>query len=1244
MALSSGTLVNELPRNNSNNIVPSIDSKNLSQIYKNLENNLPLNLPGSESLKNVIFQYTSSADQKTILNYVSKNGILVNNLNKLPFILAKIPENEYTYLKNNNVNVFLDKEIQVLPNITSSISASSQITSYQKPIDQIQGESLIKQGYLGQGITIAVIDSGINDTHPDLANKVINHYNFVLAKYGFPQSEPDSSDGNGHGTHVAGLAVGSGAGVSGNPYIGVAPDANVYNLKVVNFEGFATESAIIMAIDYAINLEVNIITMSLGFSGSSPNDPVALALDIAVNTYGIVATVSAGNSGPGIGTVATPGAARSVITVGASYNENDSATFFSSRGPNSDYRYDPDILAPGWYEISALAQGSLIYSSEKYYSPSLIVPNTNDLYAALSGTSMAAPITAGAVALLLSKYPNLTPQGVRAALMTTATNTGQPEYVQGAGFLNVTKASELINQTYSSSPSSKIINAISLLPQRSIFPNSPVLYPGDNIKVNLQFVSGNASNIGIVIKNSTIANLISYNKSDTYLQKETSGGYYGELLLTFTVPLNPKPGIFETNFTVTTDSKNFTLELGPIIVKIPTKQIAWNIWYQTDSTDTPSANYASLGTYLENKGIHLAVVNEPVSLSWIYQYNAIVFPDNELAISPSQITILKNYINNGGNVIIISSFYPFSDIENYNKLTTSYGITVLNVTDMNIYDAGIGQYPDFMHESMQLQNVSSLQFNQNTTLNWNGGTYLSTTGQSSAFGRLTNGSTVMAGFFGNSTVKGKLFVLGTEYWLYNEFFGPNEEQFANSLFNYAVNDSSPFINIYQSSSEVKNGTSWSAGIFVGTKGFDIVSKPNVSLMLPNNTVININSSLLYYQLGANLTYVPNQIGTYKLTVEYNKKTVSTTFNVYDTNVGYNLALIPNASQQEPYYLSGSGIPSINIGQSLSIGVLTNQSISNVNISVEITLVPELYNQLSGYIPLTNALYSQHIQLVSQNSTYFTANFQTNNNFSEGFYVVEVLFTSSRYSFQGSVYGEFFLVTPDPVINKQTTTINGKAVSNYNYSIGQYIKINTGQKFDFTIVGSLTNGIGDAFVVFIPLYPFIESQEIIDAWQIPKVSSNTFQGSITIPKNDSLFNGVQTLNYGYGLWTGLLLILRDNQGNYDQYVIFTMVQKQSVFANLPIDQVMIFFIFVVIPGVIVIIYYIKSKNKRSQDSYNYNYNNYQFGQSPQRYTQGPPVYNNQQSYQAEEELRFCPHCGSSIAFGSNFCMECGKKIQ
>ena len=189
--------------------------------------------------------------------------------------------------------------------------------------------------------------------------------------------------------------------------------------------------------------------MSLGFSGSSPNDPLSLALDIAVNYYGIIATVSAGNSGPGIGTVATPGSARSVITVGASYNTNDSATFFSSRGPNSDYRYDPDVLAPGWNEISTLATGSSIGESEQYYSPNDIIQGTGGNYVALSGTSMAAPITAGAVALLLCKYPMLTPQGVRAALMSSATNSGQPEYVQGAGFLNLTKADQLISQNYS---------------------------------------------------------------------------------------------------------------------------------------------------------------------------------------------------------------------------------------------------------------------------------------------------------------------------------------------------------------------------------------------------------------------------------------------------------------------------------------------------------------------------------------------------------------------------------------------------------------------------------------------------------------------------------------------------------------------------------------------------------------------------------------------------------------------------
>ena len=250
------------------------------------------------TLRNVIFHYTSLSEKNAFLSYVAKNGILINSLQYLPFILAKISLAKYNYLSSRTSNIYLDKVFQAFPKniMNDAVITDTAASTYSAPIHQINGESLIQQGYTGQGIKIAIIDTGIDQTHPDLQGKVLFNTSYVTTANGYSQSEP-SDDRNGHGTHVAALAVGTGKASNGL-YVGVAPNATLFNLKVGSFTGSATDSAILDAINEAIVLHANIISMSLGSSGSYPNDPLSLALDIATNDYGIVSTISAGNSGP----------------------------------------------------------------------------------------------------------------------------------------------------------------------------------------------------------------------------------------------------------------------------------------------------------------------------------------------------------------------------------------------------------------------------------------------------------------------------------------------------------------------------------------------------------------------------------------------------------------------------------------------------------------------------------------------------------------------------------------------------------------------------------------------------------------------------------------------------------------------------------------------------------------------------------------------------------------------------------
>ena len=292
-------------------------------------------------------------------------------------------------------------------------------------------------GFDGTGIGVAVIDSGIAD-HPDLhgangASRVVYSQSFVFLN-------SSTTDQFGHGTHVAGLVGGNGAS-SGSAngyaatYAGMAPNVNLINLRVLDQNGFGTDSQVIAAIQQAINLKntynIRVISMSLGrpVFESYTLDPVDQAVEAAWKA-GIVVVAAAGNNGRfsltnGFGTIGVPANDPAVITVGATMTEttntrvDDQIASYSSKGPTTiDHIVKPDLVAPGNRMVSLRATGSTLDTLFPQYE---VAPASGtSKYYELSGTSMATPIVSGAVALMLQQNPTLTPDQVKARLMKTA--------------------------------------------------------------------------------------------------------------------------------------------------------------------------------------------------------------------------------------------------------------------------------------------------------------------------------------------------------------------------------------------------------------------------------------------------------------------------------------------------------------------------------------------------------------------------------------------------------------------------------------------------------------------------------------------------------------------------------------------------------------------------------------------------------------------------------------------------------
>ena len=318
----------------------------------------------------------------------------------------------------------------------------------------------------GAGVGIAVIDSGVYAAHDDLwrgsaGERVVRFKDFTAPVLRATWTNAPPRDGFGHGTHVAGILAGNGFDSDGRR-MGLAPRAHLIALKVLDDAGVGFVSDVIDALDYAVAnraaLGIRVINLSVG-SGvyeSYTQDPLTQAAKRAVDA-GIVVVAAAGNLGQNadheaqFGGITSPGNAPWVLTVGAASHQgtarrsDDSVGGFSSRGPTwIDFSAKPDLVAPGVGIESLTDPHSLLYAQLHDYLLSGTRQQAYKPYLSLSGTSMAAPVVAATVALMLEANPALTPNAVKAILQYTA--EAQPHdsaLVQGAGFLNARGALRL---------------------------------------------------------------------------------------------------------------------------------------------------------------------------------------------------------------------------------------------------------------------------------------------------------------------------------------------------------------------------------------------------------------------------------------------------------------------------------------------------------------------------------------------------------------------------------------------------------------------------------------------------------------------------------------------------------------------------------------------------------------------------------------------------------------------------------
>ena len=450
--------------------------------------------PASDEPVRVIVQ-TRQGIQEASNSLINNGGRIKRSLPLVGGYVAEMPRSALAAVasEEDTLYISINRETMLLQNgydfnLLRKTTGVSNVLGYNG-LDRNRGEREVKDhlrslppGPNGDGVTIAVLDSGIYDAgtvHEDL--RVINEPSRtrVVARQNFVCSEQVSADDlrrgfdpYGHGTHVAGIAAGSGreslqdAAAVGNFYGGVAFNSDVVDLRVIGVDGTGYISDTIAAIDWMIrnrvryNIRVANFSIGAGVTQSYRRDPLCQAVERAVSA-GIVCVVAAGNYGRDTdgqtiyGGILAPANDPFVITVGATNTQgsarrsDDAIASYSSRGPTLvDYVAKPDLVAPGTLIRSVAANRNILTVNNNL---TVYSREGQDVYMWLSGTSMAAPVVAGTVALMLNANPSLTPAMVKSILQFTAqplpslanVNPLMSMLNQGAGYMNADGAVRL---------------------------------------------------------------------------------------------------------------------------------------------------------------------------------------------------------------------------------------------------------------------------------------------------------------------------------------------------------------------------------------------------------------------------------------------------------------------------------------------------------------------------------------------------------------------------------------------------------------------------------------------------------------------------------------------------------------------------------------------------------------------------------------------------------------------------------
>ncbi|MFX0070403.1 MAG: S8 family serine peptidase, partial [Candidatus Hermodarchaeota archaeon] len=1126
--------------------------------------------------------------------------------------------------------------------------------------------------YNGTGVRVAVIDTGIYE-HPDL--NVVENRNFVTG-----ESSSNYNDNIGHGTHVAGIIGGNGEGSSGE-YRGVAPGVMLINARVGGAVGFE-EGEIIDAINWASKpvglggAGADIISMSFGRDNPVISDSLINTISSAKQNYGVIFVSSAGNSGPEYFTGSSPASGIDVISVGAT-DENNTLASFSSLGPTFGYLNYPDIVAPGVNIISTNAEDS-IFSKEMLYIGDFFDFSGDADYIPLSGTSMSCPMVAGALAILKDAFPTVTPETARIALLEgarTLSNEDEDDFLKsGRGLINVSASLEYLNSL-----------AMDYNDTAKVYPdNLPVKpydllhFPGDHQKFNLTVISGKANTFNLEIPSDIEGVTVSADKIN--ITFTNSGIHFIELDIKIRKVATPGLRNFQLN--LTSGSEIYDIVNVSLNIRLPEYRILMesyhglNDWY-------PEFSFYQMGfyeamddlTYLNisidydmeywtpdyNKDTNNSILTE----ERLAQYDLIMLQNPVLPYSNLEIQNLKNYFNDGGNLLFLGTRYQDLIVENINHLFGELGID-MQVNEENIMNdnwLGIGtrvSSQDVVNftNSFIFNNVSKFIWKYGNTFN------LGITAESIA---TIDGKSVAAIYNGTDT--GRFVAFGDLHWIFNDYkssgFYQDHQTLLSNLIDYYFSGDKVSINI-RMNSERTSDSQFNITLFLKDQALEkpITNSDYDSL----NLAIKMKNDSFYREIDLGLLYANFGI--------YFNNTFSLpypSYNSYQIELNLTIGTETYSKYSKILYYDITKIPQI-IGLYSSKENVTRASIPSQTIDLIAELDKPSYGPIDGFLSLYSYSFYNSKQTINKTLTFnydsfnnYTINFDPSTSDPSSYAIFYILPINNSYTNPNSPRKEFRIINNPPIFLEEESIFDYGSSSVYFDDIhtasGSYIyRVTQGDKLNFEIAVSDSVDYEDdnanmrifvnLFIItitndgyFLPIYPnpivvnelhYQPTSDIhVGAFTIP---STMQYNSITGTKSKSTAVSFNTAtNMGY---LGILYItVYDSEGGSEIFLIFLEISKQ------PFDITMILSI---ILGIIAVIFvfglgiYLKRRSnyKRvSQQEYYYQTPIEERQSDDGFYEPISPLSGLQQATGI-----FCPFCGHHIKVAKKFCPRCGESLK